>query len=301
MSLDILNIANDIAETAPDLNETTSGGDYQPPAKGPCALRYVGYVEIGKQKRAPYLGKPKDPTLQAIHVFEVSGENYPPIVLEDGTKIPVRVEAKTNISSSEKGTHSRLFKAMNWDGKATHFSQLLGKAFLGNISHYEWKDGDKSGTKAQVIDGDQNISVRAPIFTDPIAGTTSDLSSRIPPPLSDLRLFVWNAKPEIIGKLWDSIYIPSKPGATYDANKFQSLIRKALNLKGSPIADFLAQRGESIDIPDGPSAEALLGAPETSAPSVAQSDTPAPEVVSTSDVDQSQTDAQNAALASLGL
>ena len=47
MTLDFSKIANTAAQTTDMTQAQTGGGDYVPPAAGPCRLRLVGYVETG--------------------------------------------------------------------------------------------------------------------------------------------------------------------------------------------------------------------------------------------------------------
>src|SRR5690606_31848665 len=52
MAIDYKKLGAEVAKTGRDMTkaETGGGGDYTPPAAGPTRLRFVAYVELGKQK-----------------------------------------------------------------------------------------------------------------------------------------------------------------------------------------------------------------------------------------------------------
>lgn len=253
--MNILDFANEHVETAPDLNEAKAGGggDYTPPVEGACFLRLVGYVEVGAQKQKPYQGKPKPDHPFAWLIFELSGKNYPPKEI-NGEKVPHRITVKLPIKQDEKATYYKWFKAMNWNQKFKHFSQMLGQPFMGTVSHWKFtpQGADKEVVIAQLASKEAGISVRAPIHTqsNPVDGTTTttDLTPHIPAAISQLRLFVWNAPLDKIGMLWDNIHIPKVEGQEYDPNVFQKAIVGASNFAGSNIAAYLQSAGITLDV-----------------------------------------------------
>lgn len=134
---DFASIANEVAAVQADANVAKAGGgSYTPPPKGLARLRFIGYIELGKHVKK-ITGKPDKTEDQAWLIFELSGKGYEPKVLEDGTKIPFRITVKLNKSLNEKATYYKLFKRMNYEQKATHFIQLLGQGYLGNVGHFE--------------------------------------------------------------------------------------------------------------------------------------------------------------------
>lgn len=262
--MSILNLANTIAATAADTNvaSTGGGGDYTPPAAGLVRLRFVAYVEVGKHfKRGnPALGIPDKQQDTAKLVFECSGPKHPVKVLEDGTKIAQRITVTLAISRSDKSHYFKLFKRLNYEGKATHFSQLLGQAFIGNIRHDTWtgKDG-KERVSALLTDSDRQLTIRAPRIEryDDETGETTLQHVKVDEPTSPLRLFVWNADEAIIGQLWDSIYIPKTGSGDYDPNVFQNEIKKATNFEGSAIHGYLKNDGQVAELPPALTADDL--------------------------------------------
>lgn len=296
----ILNLVDTIAETERDMNEVSAGGGYTPPEAGHCPARLVGYVEVGVHPQAAYQGKAKPDAAVAYAIFELLGTKHPPREF-DGKKYPVLLPQKMRVSDQEKSTMAKMFKAMNWEQKAKHFSQLLMKPFMVTVIHNEWEDKQgKKQIQATLVDEDNVPQVRAPFRTnfDDMGNELGkvDLSNKIEPALSEPKLFVWAASPEILGQLWDSIYIPGEKTEKYDPNRWQALIKKAKNLKGSAIGDFLEAKGVTIDIPANQSADSILqGDPIDTAPK----DVPASGTAA--DAKAAKEKAEADALAALGM
>lgn len=270
MTLDFNALANGIASTAVDQTKAKSGGggDYTPPAEGLALLRLVGYVETGKIFKKGNPGKriPDKNVDQAWLVFELHGPKYPVKENEDGTKTPVRMTVKMNTNYaglSEKAGIFKLFRRMNYDGTATHFSQLLGKAYIANVRHNKWMktvDGKEvEQINATFEDAERNLTIRPPKreVYDEDTGETSIKDVKVPEAISQLRLFVWNAPENMIGDLWNSLYIAKTGDGEYDPNVFQNAIKKSLSFEGSPIAQYLKANGQVADIPDAKKADDL--------------------------------------------
>lgn len=245
-------VANAVAAVAPDANKAKSGGGGgAPAAKGVAKLRFIGYVEVGKQERSAGPGKPPKIEDQAWLTFELVGAKHAPKVLENGETIPYRITLKLNKSLNEKAKYFKLFKRMNYEGKATHFSQLLGQGFLGTVSHYEYQKDGETRAIAQLEDKENGITIRPPRTSvlDEETGEETIKPVKIEEGVSPLRLFVWNAPDEMIKDLWESLYIAKTGDGDYDPNVFQAAIKKALNFEGSPIAQYLAANGQVANIP----------------------------------------------------
>lgn len=214
------------------------GGDYTPPAEGQTGARIVGYFEIGKHE-SEYQGQKKTND-EVLIVFELIGKKHPPRENQDGTKTPVRVTLRLNLSTNEKAGYFKLFSRLRTEEK--HFVQLLGKPVLLNIVHRHVGEGDKKRTYAN-IDKD---SVRKPIVQVPEivdgepTGSLLDQDFPVGPALTELKAFVWDFAD---AEMWDSIYIAGElPERKDDAGKvireakslntIQLEIAKALNFKG---------------------------------------------------------------------
>jgi hypothetical protein len=232
------------AEQSADMNvaQKGGGGDYVPPAEGRCGLRFVGYIEIGKQE-GTYQGKPKVSD-KAFLTFELSGPKWEPKVLDSGEKLPHRITIELNKSLNEKAGYYKLFKAMNWEGKAKIMAQLLGQDFIGRVVHraYKTKFG-KEGVAAELFDKVAGVyTIGAPFVEDMDTGESK--RRNIPPALTELKCFLWDHPSKA---MWDSIYIDGEYEERKDEktgevtapakskNKYQLAIRAAKNFAGSQI------------------------------------------------------------------
>lgn len=282
-NFDILGTINAAAETELDQNiATKGGGSYTLPEKGMVRLRMVGYYELGT-KDDSFEGKPK--ITDEVHVvFELSGPKHAPKVLDDGTKIPQRVTVKLHKSTNEKAGYYKLFKAMNYAGKAKIMAQLLGQPFLGTIYHKPWKS-DPSKFNVELKDPVSGaFSVRAPIVEDAETGESKTVD--VAPPITPLGVFLWK-NPSTA--MWASIYRPGQ----YDEvknddgtikfparskNVMQERIKAAKNFAGSPIAQLLEAGGDldvEADKPGKSSAPASSGDTAPSEQPATSASTPA--------------------------
>lgn len=246
---DIAAAVKQAAEQGPNMNEAQKGGGtYTPPAEGVCRLRFIGYVEGGKQRHEfqgalAYKDKVK-------LVFELSGPKHQPRKTDDGVLIPHRMTIEETQSLSEKANFYKLFRAMNYDGTATHMAQLLDREFLGTVFHKKSKSGK---TYAQ-LKSPAGYSIRSPYYEDPNTGQTHKISAD--PRMSDIRCFLWEFPSK---EMWDSLYIEG----TYEERKdddgnviaparsknvFQEWIKGASNWVGSPMHEILSAGGE-LELP----------------------------------------------------
>ncbi|WP_448168681.1 hypothetical protein [Burkholderia ambifaria] len=230
------------AETSTDMNQAQSGGgDYAPPAEGKAGLRFVAYIEIGKQE-GTYQGKPKVSD-KVFLVFELHGPKWP--VGENGE--PQRITVELNKSLNEKAGFYKMFKTMNYEGKARIFAQLLGQDFQGKIIHRKYKRRDgKEGVAAELYDKvNQVYTVEAPFVEDEEGNSKR---RNVPPAITPIKVFLWDSPSK---GMWDSIFIDGEYPERKDEktgevtapakskNKFQLAIKGAKNFKGSPIEALL--------------------------------------------------------------
>jgi hypothetical protein len=254
--MNILDIANEIAATGPDLTKTTeggSGGTRVAAAAGLAQARLLGYIEVGKHEYDAKVGtaKVKKTDPRAILEFELSGPKHPPVEIGEGDAkksfAHTLREVIRNVSLNEKATYAKLFAKMNWDQRARHFSQLLTKPFRVQVSHWV-PNAEKPDEKIAQIAKD---GIMSPSYEDAETGeskTINPVALRSAP-----RLFIWDAAPEHIGAMWDSIFIDGsytvgegENQKTISRNYYQDLIRKAKNFEGSPIQQYLAAKGETF-------------------------------------------------------
>ncbi|AQT27792.1 hypothetical protein HOR67_gp30 [Ralstonia phage RS-PI-1] len=252
MAVDIKKLAAKAKKTGRDFTKTKEGGgDYQPPAAGPCNLRFVGYFELGLQKKT-FKGTEKR-VRQVQLVFEVSGKAYPVKELDDGTKLPTRMTITETDSDNVKATINKIFKKMNYDGKATHFVELLGNAYRGRIFHTE-KDTDGGGKIVYANLRNEDGYVITPPVVEQVddEGNVTTKPVKVAEPVTELKCFLWD-NPD--AEQWASIYIDGEYEAVKDEktgkvvkparskNVIQNKIRAALNWEGSPM-QLLLEDGE---------------------------------------------------------
>ena len=259
---DFTSIADEVASVQVDANVVKAGGgSYTLLFKGLARLRFTGYIELGKHVKK-IQGKPDKVEDQAWLIFELSGKGYEPKELEDGTKIPMRLTVKLNKSLNEKATYYKLFKRMNYEQKATNFIQLLGQPFLGNVGHFEIPSKEAGGQPtiiANFRDDAGNLTIRPPRIEamDEVTGDVVVKPLPVAAAISEQRCLVWNAKPEHLGKMWASLYIPEAEASEGDEGKeqrsrnvYQNTIKSALNFEGSPIHQYLQSAGVDLGIPE---------------------------------------------------
>jgi hypothetical protein len=256
------------AEGADQTKTTAGGGDYEPPAAGPCRLRFVAYIELGKQK-GTFQGKPNVKEKVQL-TFELSGPKHQPKVMDDGTKLPHRITITENLSLNEKARFKKLFGVLNYKGDAQHMVQLLGEAYKGVVIHrtFKGKDG-KDRTVAELFDKAAGaFTIAPPRYEEvhPEDGPTGNwLPLKVEPAITPLKAFMWQYADK---EMWDSIFIEGEyPERKDDAGKvtapaksknvLQNTIKQATNFVGSPIYVALAAAGASLDIPDAEQGMAL--------------------------------------------
>lgn len=241
------------AEGANQTVAKAGGGDYKPLAAGPCRLRFMGYMELGK-RTYEYQGKQKT-GYKVWLIFEVSGPKHPPREF-DGVKYPNLIVVKENLSLSDKANFFKLFTRMNYAGKAQHMAQLLGEAFKGEIFHREWKGKDGKPRIDAELRNKDGYSIAPPRVEDPETGDYVQLN--VAEPLSSKRMLLWDYADK---DQWDSLFIDGEYAAKLDdkgavlypaksKNVYQAEAMKAENFEGSVLQQLLIANGASLDIPD---------------------------------------------------
>lgn len=267
--LDYSKLIEQAANEGPDYNEAVSsgGGDREPPAAGMTRLRFISYIEIGEHMEGKK-GEEKRKNMAKLQ-FELSGPKHPVKVLEDGRKIPHVITITLPISRNEKSNYYKLFKRMNWDGKAKIMAQLLGRDYLGTVVHRVVGEGDSKRTYANLRD-DGGYTIRPPFNEDPETGESRRIEAD--PALTPIKCFLWDYCDKA---MWDALFIDGryddkkddagnviKEGAS--KNYWQNLIRSALNFPGSPLAALISG-GDELNLPDSTTPERSEKAVQASA------------------------------------
>jgi hypothetical protein len=246
------------------------GGDYTPPPEGPCRVRFIGYIELGKQKqKVKGIEQIKD---MVQLVFEVHGKAYPAHVADDGTKTPVRISIETNLSLNEKAHFYKLFQRMNHTQQAKHMAELLGNGYKAQIVHDKWTGQDgKERITATLKAADGYTIQPARVEDDEVEGGWRALE--VPPAISSIRCFLWDyADLDQWGSLFIDGEFPERKNDKGEViakakskNVFQDRIKRAVNFGSSPMYALLTAGGAKLDIPDAEDGEGALGKPEQSA------------------------------------
>jgi hypothetical protein len=217
-------------------------------------LRFVGYVELGKQQ-GTYQGKPTVKEKVQL-IFELVGKRHPPAEKEDGTKIPQRITIEESYSLNEKANFFKLFQRMNYRQDAQHIVQLLGEGFKGEVIHDTWKDKQGKDRITATLKGAGGYTIAPPRKEDEDS-ETGWVDVAVPPALSTPRCFLWQ---QADLAQWASLYIEGEYPERKDdkgvvtaparsKNVLQNKIKSAVNFIGSPIHTLLIANGQSIDIP----------------------------------------------------
>ena len=227
MSNQFTDIANVAAENA-DLTQEQSFTKALA-AEGPAMLRLRSYIELGVHDSK---NKANKPSVTCYFLFELL---HPKHMLEDseGNKYPDTVSIRLPYGKTGKSMYRKLFKKMNYSGKYTHFSQMIGDApFLGTLSH---NTVEKKTYVNLNKDGEWNIG--SPVVVDPM--TSKERRVPIPEMQGDGQLFLWEnpgMTEEMIKTMWESIFIDGtyeKDGQELSKNWIQDFIRSNNDWEGS--------------------------------------------------------------------
>ncbi|BAG70377.1 hypothetical protein RSB1_gp19 [Ralstonia phage RSB1] len=259
MALNLKKLAQKAAKTQ-DLTKEQAGGDYAPPAKGVPGVRFVGYIETGKVE-GTFKGQTKVQD-KAHLLFELHGKRWP---ASEGGR-PQMLTVKLNKSKSSKSGYIKLFKAMNYEGNATTFVELLGGDYIANVFHYE-NEGKTFATFKDDATG--IITVRAP-FVENEDGEPQ--RRKVPEAMTDIKAFLWD-DPDM--DQWKSIFIDGEYDDGKSKNRFQNAIKDALNFEGSPAEALLEgdpDTGDDDDIEDAKAAAKAAKAAKAKAAAAADTD-----------------------------
>lgn len=264
--------AKAVAEGADQTKAKAGGGDFEPAAAGPALVRFVGYIEIGKQK-GTFQGKETIKEKVQL-IFELCGKRHPPTVKEDGTKIPQRIIVEESLSLNEKAHFYKLFQRMNYKQDAAHIAALLGEPFKAEIIHDTWKDKQGKERITATLKGASGYTIAPPRKEDEDS-ETGWVDVAVPPATLPIKCFLWQ---QADLDQWGSIFIEGEYQERKDdkgvvtsparsKNVHQNKIKSAVNFQGSPIHALLLSNGAPIDLPDvGEDDEEAAPAPKTVAP-----------------------------------
>lgn len=244
MTLDlnkIKKLQEEAAATARDLTKPQEGGgDYQPPAEGQTRVRLVGYVELGTHTSS-FKGTPKTKPRCEL-TFELSGPKHEPRKLDDGTLIPHRITLRETVGYHKKSNYIKLFNVLNAGGTATTFLDLVGNAWLAQVTHRKFTRADGSEGTVAELKKNEAYTFRPTTYEDPESGELR--SVKVSAPVGDLRVFLWDY-PSL--DTWNSLFIDGQFDDGASKNKLQIKIVQAENFPGSSVEEFLLTHKIDID------------------------------------------------------
>lgn len=236
--MDYTDYINELVQTGPDMTaqpKPKQQTEYKPPVEGEVRLRFIGYVEVGKQK-SNYDDSVKE---KVKLIFECHGKNYP-----NNNRITIT----ENLSSHEKSNLNKIFRAMRGnDNSVKHMAQMLGRPFKGRIVHHEFTGRDGSKRIYARLRDDNGYTIEQPLteVRDEDGEVVGTKAMNVPEAVAKQRLFLWNFCDK---KMWDSLFIEEGTYSNGNSkNVFQDEIMKAVNFKGSRIDRILNGQGGLLD------------------------------------------------------
>lgn len=238
------------AEGANQTVAKSGGGDYEVAAAGPGLARFIGYVEIGKQK-GTFKGAPTIKE-KVMLIFELVGKRH----ATDPEQQPHRVTITESYSLNEKANFFKLFQRMNYKQEAQHICQLLGEGFKVEVIHDKWTDRQGKERTDVTFKGPGGYTIAPPRKEDEDS-ETGWVDVAVPAARSAIRCFLWN---QADLNQWASLFIEGeyperkneKGEVTAPAkskNTLQHKVMSAVNFNGSPIHTLLLANGTPLDLP----------------------------------------------------
>jgi hypothetical protein len=236
------------------------------PRAGVALLRLRSYYETGRHAAKSAQHKA---AMKVIMTFELLHPDH--MVDTDDGKRPMMLTVRVNKTASSKGRFLPLFQKMNWDGKAKHMVQMLGKPFLGQLTHNKSEDGKT--TYVNLDDAQGAWQIGPPQQVDALMNTVTTIP--VPELHGEVSAFLWEndgISDEQIQGMWDAIFIEGTRtdgnGKEVSKNWIQQTVKEGLDWEGSRTQQ-LVEESVSVDELSVPAEQALIGeiaAPEAGSP-----------------------------------
>lgn len=293
MALDIAKYAAQAAELE-DQTEVVQNDfpDRRTTPAGKSVARLISYVEFGLQKQKPFQGKEKPDADNVRVVFELLSSHNLTEFEADGVKknIADRHSLVIKKSLGTKAAYRQLFDKMRYGRDSIkHMAQMIGEPFIITTVHNKVEaTKDKAEKTYANMRDKQAWLIEAPFVVDPLSNKSTDISSSVPPAITDYQLFLWDLANK---EMWDSLFIDGtteikdaegKVTGTRSKNWMQEQLLQATNFSGSPLEAILGGLGK-LALPDfadpltavtngapAPAAASAASAPPTTAPVTAQ-------------------------------
>lgn len=230
-------------DTAADMTEIKKGGGGRLLPAGPALMRMFSYVEFGDQPQE-FQGKSKGNKPEVQLGFAVYGPQYQN---EDGSPYLMYPYAFA-LDQNEKAKAIAVFKAMNWKGNCTHFSDFLGELFLGQIVHEPKTKADPTIVSRINMKG----------FAPPLDAMSGQPYAVPELAEDDIEWFFFD-QPTM--ESWQALYQEGNYDDGSSKNRIQETITGAANFTGSALEAMLIQAGAPI-----PKAKPRAAKPSTATP-----------------------------------
>lgn len=245
--MSLLAQAKQVAKTE-DQTEVQKGFDYKPTPAGFSPARFIGYVELGKQKQRAYQGKEKPDALEARLTFELNGPAHINEYEKDGVKQSYTntINVTLPVSSNEKSNYYKLLsKMIAGRQNIKHMAEMLEEPFLVKVVHNVVEKDGKKTTYANIKDGD-GWHIGAPFKTDVLTNETTPIE--VPAQTHPTQFLSWSSPSK---EQWDSIFIDGSytKGEGDDAvevskNFIQDKCYQATDYNGSALSELLGGAGD---------------------------------------------------------
>ena len=243
-----------------DQTADTGSFEYEIPAAGPTAARFIGYVEIGKRKQPDFQGKSKPDCMEAFLFFELLSKKHAREIGEGDDKrivYPVHRE-RVQVKAGERANFVKLLKKMTYGRDINHMALMLGEGFLIKGVHNTAGEGDKKKTYYNIRTKEDGYLVSAPIYNankDPLG--EEDLKPLpVPQPTQPIKLLLWD---DPTPEQWQSIFIDGtrtvkkkdENGKEVEVEKSRNwiqedIISNATDFEGSALQAMLMEQGGMI-------------------------------------------------------
>lgn len=215
------------------------------PRAGIALMRLREYIELGRH--APKNPQHK-PAFKTMLVFELLHPDH--MIDTDNGKVPMTLTVRVNKTASSKGRFLPLFQKMNYDGKAHHMVSMIGKPFLGFLTHNQSEDKKTTYVNLDGADGAWNIG--EPAQTDALTNQKTQVP--VPEMQGEGRAFLWDNESipdEAMKEMWEMIYIEGTrtddAGKEHSKNWIQETIQQSIEWEGSRIQSLVE---EQVDVSD---------------------------------------------------
>lgn len=209
-----------------DMTQVQTAPSIEPIPEGVHPMQFIKYIEFGKHhptnKGEVETSKPSRLEFKATFAVWCDGFDKPARFIDTGY-------FRLAVSTNEKAKAFKMFKSMNHMKDCRTFPSLLGRSFMGKVTHTQVPGINGAAPKiysnlvtdsfSALVDPITKIAYAVPELPDNVWG-----------------MFLWNA-PTI--EDWNALYIEGVTEDGKSKNRTQDAILTAVDYPGSPLAALL--------------------------------------------------------------